>query len=183
VTTVEVTRTGDGLRLTHLDLFFVELLRQVPVSADPADSQAARSRLYPPLCSGNSPGAKNPAASQDPAGAGEANEEWRTYVHPELQSLFTTSADIVREDLETFEQETGSEANDDWVFEIPADHFDQWLNVLNQARLSLAARFGFEEKEMNQSGPRAIETVRDLSLFQIHFYGFLQECILQDLGE
>ena len=26
--TVEVTRTGDGLRLARLDLFFVELLRQ-----------------------------------------------------------------------------------------------------------------------------------------------------------
>jgi hypothetical protein len=24
--------------------------------------------------------------------------------------------------------------------------------------------------------------VRDMSLFQVHFYGFLQECLLQDLA-
>jgi len=164
--TVEVTRTGDGLRLAQLDLFFVELLRQVPVSADPGDSDAARDRIYP-------------VASNDPHAA-EANEEWRTYVHPELKQLFTTASETVREDLRTFEELDDS--TDSWAFEIPTAHFDQWLNTLNQARLSLAARFEFQEKEMNQSGPRSIETARDLSLFQIHFYGFLQECLLQDLG-
>ncbi len=164
--TVEVTRTGEGLRLARLDLFFVELLRQIPVSADPGDSAAARDRIYP-------------AASNDPL-ASLVNEEWRTYVHPELKEFFTTSSQTVRDDLETFEQLDDSQ--DNWAFEIPAMHFDQWLNVLNQARLSLAARFEFQEKEMSQNGPRTIETVRDLSLFQVHFYGFLQECLLQDLA-
>ena len=164
--TVEVTRSGDGLRLVRLDLFFVELLRQIPVSADPGDSDAARERLYP-------------AASNDPD-ANQANEEWRAYVHPELKELFTTSSQTVREDLETFEQL--DDTQDNWAFEIPAAHFDQWLNVLNQARLSLSARFDFQEKEMSQNGPGTIETVRDLSLFQVHFYGFLQECLLQDVS-
>ena len=164
--TVEVTRTGDGLRLARLDLFFVELLRQIPVSADPRDCDAARDRIYP-------------VASNDPQ-ATVANEEWRTYVHPELAELFSGAGGIVREDLETFEQL--DDTNDNWAFEIPADHFDQWLNVLNQARLSLAARFAFTEEEMAQSGPATIESTRDLSLFQVHFYGFLQECLLQDIG-
>lgn len=161
--TVEVTRTGEGLRLARLDLFFVELLRQVPVSADPGDSAAARDRIYP-------------VATTDAA----ANEDWRAYVHPDLKQLFTSAAQIVREDLGAFEQLDKS--NDNWAFEIPAIHFDQWLNVLNQARLALAARFDFQEREMGQNGPRTIETVRDLSLFQVHFYGFLQECLLQDLA-
>jgi hypothetical protein len=161
--TVEVKRTGDGLRLARLDLFFVELLRQIPVSADPGDSDAARDRLYP-------------AATTD----AKSNEDWRAYVHPELKEFFTTGSQTVREDLENFEQL--DESGDNWAFEIPAEHFDQWLNVLNQARLSLAARFEFLEKEMGQNGPRTIETVRDLSLFQVHFYGFLQECLLQDLA-
>ena len=161
--TVEVTRTGDGLRLSRLDLFFVELLRQIPVSAEPGDSDAARERLYP-------------AVTAD----ARSNEDWRAYVHPELKELFTTSADTVRTDLEHFDQVDDTTEN--YAFEIPADHFDPWLNVLNQARLSLAARFEFEEEEMSQNGPRTIETVRDLSLFQVHFYGFLQECLLQDLG-
>jgi hypothetical protein len=161
--TVEVTRTGEGLRLARLDLFFVELLRQIPVSADPGDSEAARERLYP-------------VATTDK----RANEDWRAYVHPELKEFFTSASQTVRGDLETFEQL--DETTDNWAFEIPAMHFDQWLNVLNQARLSLAARFEFQEKEMNENGPRTIETVRDLSLFQVHFYGFLQECLLQDLA-
>ena len=164
--TVEVTRSKDGLRLVRLDLFFVELLRQIPVSADPGDSDAARRRIYP-------------AASND-RDAAQANEEWSAYVHPELKKLFTTATESVREDLEAFEQL--DETNDNWAFQIPAAHFDQWLNVLNQARLALAARFEFQEEEMSQNGPGAIETVRDLSLFQVHFYGFLQECLLQDLA-
>ncbi len=159
--TVEVSRTEEGLRLSRLDLFFVELLRQIPVSADPGDSDAARHRLFPD-------------GSSDP----QSNEDWRAYVHPELKELFTTSSETVRDDLENFEQL--DDTNENWVFEIPAVHFDQWLNALNQARLALAARFDFAEKEMSQSGPRTIETVRDLSLFQVHFYGFLQECLLQD---
>lgn len=161
--TVEVTRTGEGLRLSRLDLFFVELLRQVPVSAEPGDSEAARERLYP-------------AVTSD----ARSNEDWRAYVHPELKEMFATASETVREDLENFEQL--DETQENYSFEIPSDHFDQWLNVLNQARLSLAARFEFEEKEMSQNGPRTIETVRDLSLFQVHFYGFLQECLLQDMA-
>lgn len=164
--TVEVTRTENGLRLARLDLFFVELLRQIPVSADPADSEAARNRIYPAIL--------------DDPDAGPANDDWRMYVHPELKRLFAAASDLVREDLEAFEQLDKSQEN--WAFEIPAAHFEQWLNALNQARLALAARFDFEETDMNQNGPQAIETVRDLSLFQIHFYGFLQECLLQDLG-
>jgi hypothetical protein len=160
--TVEVIRTCEGLRLSRLDLFFVELLRQIPVSAEPGDSEAARERLYP-------------AAGADAHG----NEEWRAYVHPELEKLFQTAADTVREDLEAFEQLDENQEN--WAFEIPAAHFDRWLNVLNQARLALAARFEFDEADMNQSGPPTIETVRDLSLFQVHFYAFLQECMLQDM--
>jgi hypothetical protein len=161
--TVEVTRTGEGLRLSRLDLFFVELLRQVPVSAEPGDSEAARERLYP-------------MATTD----AKSNEDWRAYVHPEMKEFFATASEVVREDLENFEQL--DETTENYTIEIPTEHFDQWLNVLNQARLSLAARFEFEEKEMSQNGPRTIETVRDLSLFQVHFYGFLQECLLQDLG-
>jgi hypothetical protein len=162
---VKVSRTGEGLRISQLDLFFVELLRQIPVSAEPGDSDAARQRLYPA-----------PSSSDE-----GANEEWTTYIQPDLEKLFASSSDVVRDDLEDFEQLDEAD-EDSWTFEIPSEHFDQWLNVLNQARLSLAARFDFHEKDMNQGGPESIETTRDLSLFQIHFYGFLQECLLADLA-
>ena len=163
--TVEVLRTEAGLRLSRMDLFFLELLRQIPVSAEPGDSEAARDRIYPVPMSGES----------------VSNQDWREYVHPELERLFTSASTVVREDLDRYEEP--DETAEHFAFEIPKEHFDQWLNVLNQARLSLAARFDFSEDEMNQNGPKAIETVRDLSLFQVHFYGFIQECILQDPAE
>ena len=161
---VEVTRSTEGLRLARLDMFFMELLRQIPVSADPSDNAAARERIFPQ------------AMADDDA----LNEDWVAYVHPELKQLFATAGDVVREDLKKFEELDDSHEN--WAFDIPTAHFDQWLSVLNQARLSLAARFGFGEKEMGQHGPGTIDTVRDLSLFQVHFYGFLQECLLQDIA-
>lgn len=148
--------------MTGLDIFFVELLRQVPISADPGDCAPARARLYPPI-------------SSDEA----ANEEWREYVRPELEHLFKTAAEIVRSDLEKLEHK--GQLHENWTLEIPAAHFEPWLNVLNQARLALAARFEFTEREMDQRGPRNLETVRALSLFQVHFYGFLQECLLQEM--
>lgn len=155
-----MTRSGEGLRFAGLDIFFVELLRQIPISADPGDCAPARDRLYP-------------GVGGDPA----ANEEWREYVQPGLEHLFKTAAQTVRDDLEKFEHK--GEAHENWALEIPAAHFEPWLNVLNQARLSLAARFEFTEAEMDRHSPRNLETIRELSLFQVHFYGFLQECLLQ----
>ena len=59
----------------------------------------------------------------------------------------------------------------------------QWLNALNQARLVIAAKNNFTENELNDHFRSPIGSRRDLSLFQVNFYGFLQEFILRELEE
>ena len=64
---------------------------------------------------------------------------------------------------------------------IPAKHADAWLNALNQARLVIAAKNNFTESELSDHFRSPIGSRRDLSLFQVNFYGFLQEFILREL--
>ena len=54
--------------------------------------------------------------------------------------------------------------------------------MLNQARLVIAARRGFGEKEMDEDLPFPPFGERDLDLFRIHFYDFLQQVILREMG-
>src|SRR5436190_708746 len=64
---------------------------------------------------------------------------------------------------------------------IPTKHTDAWLSALNQARLVIAAKNNFTESELSDHLRSPIGSRRDLSLFQINFYGFLQEFILREL--
>ena len=61
------------------------------------------------------------------------------------------------------------------------EHSEAWLNALNQARLALAAKFDFTEAELCDHYRSPIGSRRDLSLFQVNFYGFLQEFILREM--
>jgi hypothetical protein len=54
---------------------------------------------------------------------------------------------------------------------------------LNQARLVIAAKNDFTESELSDHFRSPIGSRRDLSLFQINFYGFLQEFILRELED
>jgi hypothetical protein len=70
---------------------------------------------------------------------------------------------------------------DGFVVEFSLQHAEAWLNALGQARLALATRHGFEEKELSGLGPREIRTERDLALFQIHFYEMIQHWLVEIL--
>ena len=64
---------------------------------------------------------------------------------------------------------------------IPQEHSEAWLNALNQARLAIAAKYDFTEAELCDHYRSPIGSRRDLSLFQVNFYGFLQEFILREM--
>jgi hypothetical protein len=55
------------------------------------------------------------------------------------------------------------------------------LSALNQARLVIAAKCNFTDGELCDHYRSPIGSRRDLSLFQVNFYGFLQEFILREL--
>jgi hypothetical protein len=162
---MEICRRKDALEISELDPFLAELLRQIPASTNPEGTPDAEKRLF--------------SAPADP-GTKELCAEWKTYVEPELRRLFRSATDTVAADLEQLNGKDKPFANR--RLHIPAEHADAWLNTLNQARLVLAKKFKFTDAELCDHYRSPVGSRRDLSLFQINFYGFLQELILRELG-
>jgi len=162
---MEICRHNDHIEISELDPFLAELLRQIPISASPDGAQAAEQRLF-----------SSPANREET----ELCSEWKMYVEPELRRLFQSATETVAADLEQLNGNEKSLANR--ALRIPAKHADAWLSALNQARLVIAEKNNFTESELGDHFRSPIGSRRDLSLFQINFYGFLQEFILRDLG-
>jgi hypothetical protein len=162
---MEICRRDDQIEISDLDPFLAELLRQIPTSANPEGAPAAEQRLFSP-----------PAQRKEP----EICAEWKLYVEPELRRLFQTATETVAADLEQLNGNEKIFANR--TLRIPSKHADAWLSALNQARLVIAAKNNFTEVELGDHFRSPIGSRRDLSLFQVNFYGFLQEFILRELG-
>ena len=161
---MEIRRHGDCIEISELDPFLAELLRQVPESTNAEGVEGAKERLFSP-----------PAADSEP----EICAEWKLYVEPELRRLFETATQTVASDLQQLNGSTKPFAN--CTLRIPARNSDAWLNALNQARLVIAAKYNFSEADLCDHYRSPIGSRRDLGLFQVNFYGFLQEFILHEL--
>ena len=162
---MEICRRNDYIEISELDPFLAELLRQIPASANPEGLEAAEQRLF-----------SSPTNGKEP----EICAEWKLYVEPELRRLFQTATETVAADLE---QLNGNEKKlGNRTLCIPSKHADAWLNALNQARLVIAAKYNFTDGELGEHFRSPIGSRRDLSLFQVNFYGFLQEFILREMG-
>jgi len=161
---MEICRRKNQIELSELDPFLAELLRQIPASADPGGVPAADERLFSP-----------PTYEKE----AEICAEWKLYVQPELRRLFQTATQTVAADLEQLNGNEKSFVNR--TLRIPSKHAHAWLSALNQARLVIAAKNNFTETELNDHFRSPIGSRRDLSLFQVNFYGFLQEFILREL--
>ena len=64
---------------------------------------------------------------------------------------------------------------------IPMDHCRGLAERAQPRPPRLAAKFDFTETELCDHYRSPIGSRRDLSLFQVNFYGFLQEFILREL--
>jgi hypothetical protein len=161
---MEIRHQGDCIEISELDPFLAELLRQVPESTDACGVEAAQQRLF-----------SLPALSSEQ----EICAEWKVYVEPELRRLFQTATQTVAVDLQQLNGSAKPFAN--CTLRIPAQNADAWLNALNQARLVIAAKYNFNESDLCDHYRSPIGSRRDLGLFQVNFYGFLQEFILHEL--
>lgn len=160
---MEIRRLKNHIEISEIDPFLAELLRQIPACANPDGASVAEERIFSPPSSGTDT---------------ELCAEWKTYVEPELRRLFQTATQTVSTDLEEL---NGTEKNlANRTLRIPTKHADAWLNALNQARLVIAAKNNFTETELSDHFRSPIGSRRDLSLFQVNFYGFLQESILRE---
>ncbi len=160
---MEFRRDGEVLEISELDPFLAELLRQIPASTNCEGTQAEH-RIW-----------SLPAESSEK----EICAEWKLYVEPELRQLFRSATETVAADLQQLNGSEKSFAN--CTLRIPTQHADAWLNALNQARLVIAAKNNFTEGELCDHYRSPIGSRRDLSLFQVNFYGFLQEFILREV--
>jgi len=160
---MEIRRHEEVLEIAELDPFLAELLRQIPESTKAEGVEAAERRLF-----------------SLPIDASEAElcAEWKIYVEPELRRLFQSATETVTADLKPLNGKAKPFAN--CTLRIPLKNADAWLNALNQARLVIASKFGFTEGELCDHYRSPLGSRRDLSLFQVNFYGFLQEFILQE---
>lgn len=161
---MDICREKDALHISDLDPFLAELLRQIPASTNLEGAPAAEQRIF-----------------SAPADVNERKlcKDWKTYVEPELRRLFQSSTETVTTDLAQLNGNEKSLRN--CTLRIPLDHADAWLNALNQARLVIAAKYNFTETELNDHYHSPVGSRRDLGLFQVNFYGFLQEFILREL--
>ncbi len=161
---MEICRRDDSIEISDLDPFLAELLRQIPTSADPQGVPAAEKRLF-----------SRPADSAEK----EACKEWKIYVEPELRRLFRSATETVAADLKQLGGDEKKFTNR--TLRIPKKNADAWLNALNQARLALAAKYEFTDGELCDHYRSPVASRRDLSLFQVNFYGFIQEFILRSV--
>src|ERR1051325_269337 len=161
---MEIRRRKNQIEVSELDPFLAELLRQIPASANTEGAPAAEERIFSPPANGTE---------------AELCAEWKLYVEPELRRLFQTANETVSADLA---QLNGNEKNvANRTLRIPIKHADAWLSALNQARLVIATKNNFTELELSDHLRSPIGSRRDLSLFQVNFYGFLQEYILREM--
>ena len=161
---MEFRRDKDCLEISELDPFLAELLRQIPESTNPDGIENAHQRVF---------------SSPAPASEREICAEWKLYVEPELRRLFRSATETVAADLQQLNGSTKPFAN--CTLRIPTENSEAWLNALNQARLVIAAKYDFTDRELCDHYRSPIGSRRDLGLFQVNFYGFLQEFILQEM--
>lgn len=160
---MEICRQKDVLEVRELDPFLAELLRQIPTSTEAKESSPAAERLF----------------SAPSAGKKQFCADWKLYVVPGLEKLFQGATETVRQDLQQLHCTQEPFAN--CSLRIPLAHADAWLCALNQARLVIAANYQFTEKELCDHYRSPLGSRRDLGLFQVNFYGFLQEFILREM--
>lgn len=150
--------SADMWEFRDIHPLFAELLVELPRVLSRRDK--AQGRLFP-----------------DPTGGDEDSvmcEDWREHVRPELERLFATNGELVERNLAALGRDGASENR----LPIPAVNIDAWLNVLNQARLIIVEENGFTEQDMDHCEPPDLTTRRGLALLKIHFYGHLQELLV-----
>jgi Domain of unknown function (DUF2017) len=141
-----------------------ELLRQVPGVCESGGDDRSEARLF-----------SNPADSSD----SQFLTDWAEYVQPELRHLFISSRNTVKEDLKKLSNLPGRLGR----LVVPRVHSDAWLNALNQARLILATKFNFTDRELSMHEAPKWFSRRDLVLQQINFYAEIQERIIDAIEE
>jgi hypothetical protein len=153
-----------SIEFIDIESLEAELLRQVPGVCESGGDDRSEARLF-----------SEPADSSD----SQFLTDWAEYVRPELRHLFISSRNTVKEDLKKLSNLPGRLGR----LVVPRVHSDAWLNALNQARLILATKFNFTNRELSMHEAPKWFSRRDLVLQQINFYAEIQERIIDAIEE
>ena len=153
-----------SIEFIDIESLEAELLRQVPGVCESGGDDRSEARLF-----------SDPADSSD----SQFLTDWAEYVRPELRHLFISSRNTVKEDLKKLSNLPGRLGR----LVVPRAHSDAWLNALNQARLILATKFNFTDRELSMHEAPKWFSRRDLVLQQINFYAEIQERIIDAIEE
>jgi hypothetical protein len=161
-------RLKDGsVRITQIDEWHLEMLRNIPSLASTGENEKARQRLFP-----------------RPFAESEVTEEnfrdWEEFVRPGIEQLFSDSLQRVSQDIEGAARDVSEAAKTTeeadpalpedsagpppapprrkrrkasgtepgvsppepalWSFRIPAAHVEDWYRAMNQVRLMLSTK-------------------------------------------
>jgi len=159
---MEFYETEEGrLGLRQISAPLAELLRQIPKIGG-VESEAAEARLYP-----------HPSGDE---AEDRLRADWKAYVQPGLHELFQSARQVVDADLRGLREEDGS-----FSIEFSVKHAEAWINALNQARLAIAAVYGFDEGDISRPWPSQITTESELALVQIDIYADIQHWLVEML--
>ncbi len=166
-----------------IEPFFIDVLRQLPGDAEPGDHPGAHARLFSEPMSGAEDG-------------DDFRQDWKNFVEPGIRELFLSAREIVVGDLADLPPATvkaGEKDGEEFdpiafvptehTLTIPVAHMEAWLSVLNQARLVLATRRGFVEKDMERERPfPPFAGPAERDMFKINFYDEIQQLFMQEMG-
>ncbi len=156
-----ISRKSDhSIQLEDIPPFLFHVLKSLASGPRPQNPDV-HSRLFP------SPGSEE-----------RLNEDWFAFVQPDLEDIFAAAREIVAEDIRQM-----GDSEENAQLSIPPNHFDAWLNALNQDRLSVAAENHFSEADLTEDVSPDVSDPRSLLLFRISFFGFLQECLVRSMEE
>ena len=157
--------SDDHVIIDQLDIFSLEILRLIPVSANPDGNKEAEDRLF---------------SSPEKVG-GKFTEDWKAYVEPGLRHLFQTALETVESDLKNPEEIATGQRGPEYLVRVPRAHIEAWVSAVNQARLVIAAKHRFDTPDIESGLPESVESPRDMALLQIHLYDFLLLNLLQEM--
>ncbi|KAB2644649.1 MAG: hypothetical protein DVB29_01555 [Verrucomicrobia bacterium] len=150
---------GD-LLFQEIDFSLVTLLTQ-PLQQKELSSQIVNEYLFQKL------------TKQDPL----FSQDWKEYIVPELQALFSSCHEKVLTDLAALEYENPSKQLRS--FQIPLAHRDAWLRMMSIVRLSLAAEHQITEVGHHLCDHASFSSAQEKALLQIEIFSLIQQSLIE----
>ncbi|MBI5396386.1 MAG: DUF2017 family protein [Verrucomicrobia bacterium] len=161
MTTLELKRLPDGrLCLGGIDDGWQWALARVPELLAGDQPPAVRERLLP-----------------EPSNNTAINRDWRELIAPELQALWKANYELMAADLARLEKDP--EQPDCTRIIFPENHAAAWISAINQARLTLGARWNVTEADMNRPLRKLGRDPREHDILLIHLLASVLQLFIE----